>query len=142
MLNCRPTIIVYISCIYRVAKIGIVYLSIYTIRNVFVYRVPNSVSDIQKNAIVFTCTCIAAYLWMTILFRIVHVQYILLYNNYNVGQARSQRGTRGNCPPPHFIFAPNRVGLSFRIFVCIHLLCKINVRCTVHVVKSLILLTF
>ena len=36
-------------------------------------------------------------------------------------------------PPPIFSLPPNRVGLFFRIFVCIHLLCKINVQYT-HVV--------
>ena len=39
MLNCKPKIIVYVSCI---SIFGIVYASIYTIHDVFVYRVPNS----------------------------------------------------------------------------------------------------
>ena len=51
--------------------------------------------------------------------------------NWGANQAGSQTGARGdNCPPPNCFFAPPpyRVGLSFRIFVYIHLLCEINVQ--------------
>ena len=43
-------------------------------------------------------------------------------------QARSQTEARGQLPPKFFLCPPNKVGLSFRIFVCIHLLCEINVQ--------------
>ena len=36
-------------------------------------------------------------------------------------------GQGGNFLPNYFLCPLNSVGLSFRIFVCIHLLCKINV---------------
>ena len=39
-------------------------------------------------------------------------------------------GQGGAIAPPNIFFAPpNEVGLSFKIFVCIHLLCEINVQC-------------
>ena len=43
MLNCKPKIIVYVSCIKNFSIFGSVYVSIYTIHDVFVYRVPNSI---------------------------------------------------------------------------------------------------
>ena len=42
MLNFRPKIIVYVLCIKKFSIFGIVYVSIYTINDVFVYCVPNS----------------------------------------------------------------------------------------------------
>ena len=42
MLNCMPKIIVYVSC---VSIFVIVYVSTYTIHDVFVYRVPNSATN-------------------------------------------------------------------------------------------------
>ena len=43
--------------------------------------------------------------------------------------ARLGQGGGAIAPPNIFFAPPNEVGLSFRIFVCIHLLCEINVQC-------------
>ena len=53
-------------------------------------------------------------------------------------QARSQHGARGQLPPQIFSLPhlPKSVGLSFRIFVCIHLLCKINVQYIQYILCS------
>ena len=44
MQNCRPKIIVYVSCI---KFLGSCMYCVYTIHDVFVYRVPNSVRDMD-----------------------------------------------------------------------------------------------
>ena len=49
MLNRKPKIIVYVSCIKKFIIFGIVYVSMYAIHDVFVYRIPNSNLVVTKH---------------------------------------------------------------------------------------------